>query len=642
MSKNPSKFIKNQGERYKSTLIQRTSSPIILSTSESTSTISPVKTETTSLKLSEELMLPIMMALEPKDLLALYITDKQFDYFNHDKVLKLLNNKYHLNATRFPEFIKLYNKSTIDENLLYLYDLENELEYPTNEFVKAFVNKEYNITNGLRATTLDWMFTNAVKIRPSFEQSQFRALAATYFDAYLYKNPNIDKDDLQLLACVCLSLAEYMIVDDRKDEYFYKELADNKFTVSEFNNKLNDVFNALNGILIRPCTALFIDMNEQTKHLVNFSYLIPELMKYKPSMIAEAISYIVYGHYKIYDMTELNYICKKLYGYVTRIQQSSFELFKIYGKKALQFMNHQCGTDEKEFTNYPFKLIEPWHIGEYQKIVKIGEGAYGKVVKIKKQCNIDGVQEYVIKTNLQDKSVSLMEIAMIKQLNQQNVINICQFTLEGEKVKIIMPYMGASMDKLVRERKFNKNNIVKYFKQLCLGLQECHRNDIIHRDMKLENVIYDEANDSFKIIDFGISVSYASVRYYLDPNMACTYNYRAPEALIESKNYNYKVDIWALGVIFYYILSNTYLFLVHDNLEALNDIFRVFGQPTIEEWPELYKYDYSQYLSNYPRNFGRIEKIFGNYKQLILPCFIINPDNRADTKQLLAIADKYY
>lgn len=634
------KFIKNQGDRYRKTLISQ-KSPVIVNQNESEILYPEISHQMDTKIFSQQLMIPIIMALEPKDLLSLYITDKQFDYFNNENILSLLNNKYHLDASSFPEFIKLYNKSTIDKKLLYLYDLENELEYPNNEFVSRFINKEYNITNASRATTLDWMFTNAVKLTHAFNQLQFRALAATYFDAYLYKNPDMSKDDLQLLACVCLSLAEYMIVDDREDVYFYTRLANNSFTVSQFNNKLNDVFNTLDGILIRPCTALFIEMNEQTKHLVNFSYLIPELMKFKPSMIAEAISYIVYGYYKIYDKSELNYICNKLYGYVTRIDQSPFQLFKIYGKKALLFMKNQCGSNIKEFTDSPFKISQPWHLGEYQKLNIIGQGAYGKVVRIKK-CNQNDIQEYVIKTNLEDKSISLMEIAMIKQLDQPNVINICHFILEGEKVKIIMPYMGASMDKLITEKNFNKNHIVRYFKQLCLGLQECHRNDIIHRDMKVENVIYDEANDSFKIIDFGISVSYASVRYYLDPDMACSYYYRAPEALIGSKNYNYKVDIWALGVIFYYILSGKYIFYDYNNLEALNDIFRIFGQPSFDEWPELYKYENVEYLSKYPRDFARIEEIFVNYKQLLLPCFIINPDNRPDTKQLLAIAEKFY
>jgi serine/threonine protein kinase len=637
---NKSKFIQIQGDRYKNVSKKNKNSvnkPVNIINTTVTSDTSNIPVNPVEKVLFQHITKPLLMALEPNDLLALYISDKQFDYFNNKVVLDLLNLKYNTNAVSFTDFIKNYNKTIINPELGYLYQLENEIELPSVAFVNNFIKSKYTITNGMRATVIEWMLNVAKSMKYAKEQPQFIGLAITYLDTYLYNNHELPKEELQLAAAICMYLAEYIILDDRNDIYFYRDIAANAFTYNQFINKMNDVFIKLNGLLIRPATAFFIDMNQETTDLVNFSYLIPELMKFKPSMIAEAISHIIYGRYKIYDLSELTQICRYLYNYINRIGQSGFNYFKMLGKNAEKYMKHACSDDITEYKESDFKYAQPWHLGDYQKIKKIGQGAYGKVVKIS-SCGTD----YVIKTNLEDKAVSLMEISIIKQMKQPNVINICNYQLEQEKVKIIMPYMDGSLDSMLKNNSLNKENIVKYFKQICMGLQECHKNDIIHRDIKIENIVYDAKSDLFKLIDFGISVSYSSVRDYLDPNMACTFTYRAPEALLLNRHYNYKVDIWALGVVFYYILTNKYLYNDYDNTEALNSIFKIFGTPDIQEYPELYKYQYVQYLSKYPRNFKYIDDVFGQYKQMILPCFVYDFNKRPNTTQLLDIIKKYY
>jgi RIO-like serine/threonine protein kinase len=635
-----SKFIKIQGDRYinaskKNTV--KTGNNVNAKTVNLVNNIkTPIKSPVEKV-LFQHITTPLLMALAPNDLLALYISDKQFNYFNNKTVLDLLNLKYNTNAVSFTDFIKKYNKSIINPQLSYLYQLENEIELPSVDFVNNFVKAEYTITNGMRAIVLEWMFNVARTMKYGKDQPQFIGLSITYLDSYLHNNHELPKEELQLVAAICMYLAEYMILDDRNDIYFYRDLGNGAFTYNQFINKMNDVFIKLNGILIRPTTSFFIDMTNETTDLVNFSYLIPELIKFKPSMIAEAISHIVYGNYKIYDLSELNQICKYLYNYIGRIGESGFNYFKIIGKKAEKYMKNACGDILNEYKESDFKYAQPWHLGDYQKIKKIGQGAYGKVVKIS-SCGTD----YVIKTNLEDKAVSLMEISIIKQMKQPNVINICNFQLEQEKVKIIMPFMDGSLDYMLKNKSFNKQNIVKYFKQICMGLQECHKNDIIHRDIKIENIVYDEKNDLFKLIDFGISVSYSSTRDYLDPNMACTFTYRAPEALLLNRHYNYKVDIWALGVVFYYVLTNKYLYNDYDNVEALDSIFKIFGTPDIHEYAELYKCPYVNVFSQYPRNFKYIDEVFGQYKQMIVPCFVYDFNKRPDTTQLLNILEKYY
>jgi serine/threonine protein kinase len=135
-------------------------------------------------------------------------------------------------------------------------------------------------------------------------------------------------------------------------------------------------------------------------------------------------------------------------------------------------------------------------------------------------------------------------------------------------------------------------------------------------------------------------VTYSSFRYYLDPYMASSYHYRAPEALMQNQHYDKKIDIWALGVIFYYIMTNKYIFTELNDTDALNDIFKIFGTPT--DWDLYNKYEYKEIINNYPRNFKLIDEIFSTYTQLIVPCFVYDPVKRPDTTELLVIVDKYY
>lgn len=172
---------------------------------------------------TQTVSIPILLALEPKDLLALYLSDKtQFKYFNDLNVLTLLNNKYNLQATSFTDFIKLYNKSLINPKLDYLYQLENENELPSIDYVNQFVNNEFEVTSKMRAILIDWMFEVQKKFSYSKKQPEYMGLVVTYLDAFLSKN-KINRKELQLVGIVCMHLAEYMIVDDREDisDYIY-------------------------------------------------------------------------------------------------------------------------------------------------------------------------------------------------------------------------------------------------------------------------------------------------------------------------------------------------------------------------------------------------------------------------------------
>jgi len=586
----------------------------------------PVKTTTEKVFT----LLPLVLALEPNDLLSLYITNKQFKSLNNQKILDLLTDKYNLDEVNsFTNFIKLYNKSLINPKISYLYDLENNIELPSKSFLAAFKSDKLNITKNIRAVLFNWLI-DFIRFKITFakQQYEFFGLVATLFDAHLSQYTEMTTDEAQLTIAACAYLVEYMILDDRAKIEDYIEF-NKDMEYEALQNKINLVFNSLHGILIRPSTVFFIDMNDKNvRDLVNISYIVPELITYKPSMIAETISYIVYGKYKIYTLAELNPICKSLVGYVTRLHLTSFSNFVKMAATAVKHLKHGCGTEMTPIKESTFKYTEPWHLGNYEKIKVIAGGAYGKITKIKRN---ECTKDFVIKTNINPESQEvLLEISILKQLKDENVIQLCSYDINGYKIKMYLPFMQYTIKTLINNNLFNFGNLTIYFKQIIAGLKACHDNDIIHRDIKIENIIYDEKNDLFKIIDFGISVTYSSFRYYLDPIMACTYDYRAPEALLGDQHYNEKVDIWAVGVVFYYILTKKFIIADYnrgDDLGALNDIFKIFGTPV-----EL---DHQYFKSRqHPRNQTYLNKVFGQYP-FILQCFIFDYNKRPSANQLL-------
>jgi serine/threonine protein kinase len=202
--------------------------------------------------------------------------------------------------------------------------------------------------------------------------------------------------------------------------------------------------------------------------------------------------------------------------------------------------------------------------------------------------------------------------------------------------------MDSTVDKLEDNNTFNFDKFPIYAKQMITGLYECHRCDLIHRDIKTNNIVYNAADDIFKIIDFGLTVPYASKRKSLYTNLVSTYPYRAPEAFF-GLQYNNKVDVWALGCVFYYIMTKKYVVnAIYNDTEALKQIFQLFGTPTEEEWSGITLLLQQKNIPVYPKNNQHLKEIFKQYYDFIMPCFELNPASRADTTQLLTILKNKY
>lgn len=112
-----------------------------------------------------------------------------------------------------------------------------------------------------------------------------------------------------------------------------------------------------------------------------------------------------------------------------------------------------------------------------------------------------------------------------------------------------MPFVkGGELYKIFKEQKRLSEDVVKFYAaQICMAIGYLHSKSIMHRDLKLENILVDEKG-YLKIIDYGLA------KTLKDDQLAMTFcgtpEYLAPE-MAEHKGHNFSVDWWALGVLIY-------------------------------------------------------------------------------------------
>ena len=196
-------------------------------------------------------------------------------------------------------------------------------------------------------------------------------------------------------------------------------------------------------------------------------------------------------------------------------------------------------------------------MNKYQKLEKIGQGQFSTVFKV---LNKDDNKFYVLKeillSNLSKKEIELMlnESKILSTIKNDHIVKYYGSYQVNNTINLIMEFCeGSDLKKFILEHKnqnklIEENKIYSMILDICKGLKEIHKKNLIHRDLKPDNLFLDN-NNALKIGDFGISKQLSSNNKYATSNVG-TSNYMAPE-IISGNRYNNKVDIWALGCIIY-------------------------------------------------------------------------------------------
>jgi NIMA (never in mitosis gene a)-related kinase len=183
-------------------------------------------------------------------------------------------------------------------------------------------------------------------------------------------------------------------------------------------------------------------------------------------------------------------------------------------------------------------------IKDENKEVSLFENKDNKERVIIKEINLSNLNE-------KEKERALQEGMILSTLNHPNIIQCYGFYNEKDKIIILIKYEeGGDLKKKIENQKnkyFKEEEIIDWFIEICEGIKYIHSKNIIHRDLKPQNIFLNKDNH-IKIGDFGIS------KQLINKNKASTTigseNYLSPE-IIKEQSYDYKSDIWNLGIILY-------------------------------------------------------------------------------------------
>lgn len=201
---------------------------------------------------------------------------------------------------------------------------------------------------------------------------------------------------------------------------------------------------------------------------------------------------------------------------------------------------------------------------------------------------------YIIKS-LSDKKKYILKLKPSKAYSQHEydifkllkdhintyIIDCVDYVKNDRYYYFIYDYFpGKTLSKYLKQHTLTEQNIKHIFLQIMLGVKYLHSLDIIHCDLKLENIMIDDCNN-VKLIDFDLSKICNS--NYISSNIFGTLQYIAPESY-DLNIYSKKSDIWALGIILYLLITKKF---PYKNTMSLNNSFSNFYRRNEFKHPEL-------------------------------------------------------
>lgn len=198
-------------------------------------------------------------------------------------------------------------------------------------------------------------------------------------------------------------------------------------------------------------------------------------------------------------------------------------------------------------------------------------------------------------------STAIREIALLRELNHPNVVRLLDVIHSDKNLYLVFEYLNQDLKKLLDDSNggLEPSLVKSYLWQLLQGIAHCHTQRVLHRDLKPQNLLIDDAGN-IKLADFGLARSISlPIRGYT--HEVVTLWYRAPEILLGSSVYGPAVDIWAIGCIFAEMCSKKALFPGDSEIDQLFRIFRTLGTPNESIWPGVsslpdFKISFPQWL----------------------------------------------
>ena len=257
-------------------------------------------------------------------------------------------------------------------------------------------------------------------------------------------------------------------------------------------------------------------------------------------------------------------------------------------------------------------------IDDYLITKELGKGSYAvvklathKLTKNKYAIKIYSKQSLI---DPQKRNTVKNEINILKQIDNENVMKLYDVIDTPSNLYLVLEYInGINLLEIIKNEKYHflkEQRAKKIFLQVVKGISYCHKKNIFHRDIKLENILVLK-DDTIKIIDFGFGIKCNKDTYQ---KLFCgTPSYMPPEIVKKEKYIACYSDIWSLGVLYYAMLFGIFPFKGKDDDELFEKIIEA------------------------QLSFPEYNQIEDKTKELFKQIFVINPNRRISLDDMINI-----
>uniref|UniRef100_H3AW41 cyclin-dependent kinase n=1 Tax=Latimeria chalumnae TaxID=7897 RepID=H3AW41_LATCH len=269
----------------------------------------------------------------------------------------------------------------------------------------------------------------------------------------------------------------------------------------------------------------------------------------------------------------------------------------------------------------------------YLNLEKLGEGSYATVYKGISRINGHLVALKVIKMKAEEgvPFTAIREASLLKGLKHANIVLLHDIIQTRETLTFVFEYVQTDLGQYMIQHPggLHPHNVKLFLFQLLRGLAYIHHQQILHRDLKPQNLLISYLGE-LKLADFGLARA-KSIPSHTYSSEVVTLWYRPPDVLLGATDYSTALDIWGAGCIFIEMLQGSPAFPgISDVTEQLEKIWTVLGIPTEETWPgvtELPNYKTEWFLPCKPQRLRTIWKRLGEVPKAedmtskLLQCF---------------------
>mmetsp|Transcript_30020 Transcript_30020/g.78758 ORF Transcript_30020/g.78758 Transcript_30020/m.78758 type:complete len:513 (-) Transcript_30020:2725-4263(-) len=223
---------------------------------------------------------------------------------------------------------------------------------------------------------------------------------------------------------------------------------------------------------------------------------------------------------------------------------------------------------------------------KYDSLGTVGEGSYGMVLKCRhrKSGQLVAIKKFLeSEDDKQVKKIAMREVEMLRMLRHDNLVNLLEVFRRKKRLYLVFEYVDHTLldDLEVNELYgLSTGTVRQYLWQIITGVDFCHSKNIIHRDVKPENILVSKEG-IVKLCDFGFArIVASSARGEVHTDYVATRWYRAPELLVGDTSYGKAVDVWAIGCLLAEMLTAEPLFPGNSDIDQLHHIVKCLGNLT--------------------------------------------------------------